>query len=165
MKKSPDLSETLSKGANEAKEIIHQTAGLIEDEWKRLKGSVEESGSVPDGVKTAVGRLGGAVDDVRGFVTTRGPDVVNSAARAARQAGVPIPDGWGAEESADADAETAAGDEVADDAAGEDEVVEAAVGDVNDDTSTEGTAAADEVVEAVADNAAGDEDPAGDDRS
>ncbi len=155
MKKSPDLSETLSKGANEAKEIIHQTAGLIEDEWNRLKGNVEESGSVPEGVKTAVGRLGGAVDDVRGFVTTRGPDVVNSAARAARQAGVPIPDGWGADEPAETDT-----DPVADDAVGDDEVAEEAT---PEDAANE-PVAADEASAEVADDVVGDDDAAGDER-
>ncbi len=155
MKKSPDLSETLSKGANEAKEIIHQTAGLIEDEWKRLKGSVEESGSVPDGVKTAVGRLGDAVDDVRDFVVDRGPDLVNSAARTARQAGVPIPDGWGADEPAEADT-----DPVGDDGAGEDEVA----GEATAEAATNEPVDTDDLSAEIADDAVGDDDTVGDER-
>ena len=46
MKKTPDLSETFSKGAAEAKEILQQTANLIETEWQRLLDAVEESDSV-----------------------------------------------------------------------------------------------------------------------
>ena len=172
MKKSPDLSATLSKGAAEAKEILHQTAGLIEAEWQRLK----DSETVPDQVKSAMERIGdaagsikreassaaeglskdfaGTIDEVRDFVTTMGPQVVASAGRAARQAGVPIPDGWFPEESED-DSEGAA-DDVSDTVLGEvqdvaddvsdtvaDEAQDTTDEDVSDDTSIDDTSADD----------------------
>lgn len=94
MKTSPELQETLAKGAAGAREIINQTTTLIDDEWKRLKQTVEESENVPDGVKTAMERFDGAVDEMREFVTTMAPQVAANATRVARQAGVPVPDDW-----------------------------------------------------------------------
>ena len=146
MKKSPDLSETLSKGANEAKEILQRTAGLIEDEWKRAKGNLEESETVPDGVKSAVNRLGEAVDEMREFVSSHGPQVVSSATNAARQAGVPIPDSWGGT----TDGED--GDDEPDPADGAPE-----------DTTDEATADDDADTAAASDEATADEDTVDDD--
>jgi hypothetical protein len=148
MKKSPDLSETLSKGANEAKEILQQAASLIEDEWKRVKGNLDESESVPDGVKTAVARLGDAVDEMREFVSERGPQVVSSATKAARQAGVPIPDSWGADEADEA--APSPGDTIVEDAVVDDAVEDTAVEDTVADTAD----AADEDVEDGSDKSA-----------
>lgn len=108
MKKTPDLSETFSKGAAEAKEILQQTANLIETEWQRLLDAVEESDSVPDQVKTAVDRLGDTMDDVKEFVATVGPQVFAGGARVARQVGVPVPEEWLATEDAEDSAEEGA---------------------------------------------------------
>ena len=172
MKKSPDLSATLSKGAAEAKEILHNTAGLIEAEWQRLK----DSETVPDQVKTAMHRFGdavgtvkreasttaeglskdvaGTIDEVRDFVTTVGPQVIASAGRVARQAGMPIPDSWLHDESNDES------DDVSDTVA--DEAKELA-DDVSDTVSEVTETVADEVQEGAEEadkaEASTDEDP------
>ena len=169
MKKSPDLSATLSKGAAEAKEILHNTAGLIEAEWQRLK----DSETVPDQVKTAMHRFGdavetvkreasttaeglskdlaGTIDEVRDFVTTMGPQVVASAGRVARQAGVPIPDGWLPDESDDESDDVAddVSDTVADEAKELAEDVSDTVAEVTDTVADEVQEAADEADEAA----------------
>jgi len=116
MKTAPELSETLAKSASEAKERFRSAAGLIDEEFARLKVSMGESESVSEQVKVVVGRIGdaadtlkrevaataeglskdmaGTADEVRGFVSTVGPQVMASATRVARGVGVPVPDGW-----------------------------------------------------------------------
>lgn len=142
MKKTPDLSETFSKGATEAKEILQQTANLIETEWQRLLDAVEESDSVPETVKTAVDRLGHTMDDVKEFVVTVGPQVVVGSARVARQVGVPIPEEWlapedeeAAADAADVAKETIADDTIADDTIADDTIADDTVTEVDEDTA------------------------------
>ncbi len=124
MKMPTDLSNTLSRGADEARGVLQQTASLIEAEWKRIIDAVDGSESVPSQVKTAVGRVDGAVGDVKDFVSTNGPKVVADGVRRAREAGVPIPEDWNLSD-AKADAATAAED-LADEAeAAADDIVDA----------------------------------------
>ena len=113
MRKTPDLSATLAKGAAEAKEILSQTAASLDTEWQRVMRTIDSSDAVPDQVKQqlnqAVARLTSvvesvkreststaeemahdlveAVGDVRTFVTNLASAVV----RAAAHAGVPVP--------------------------------------------------------------------------
>jgi hypothetical protein len=103
------VTDTLNRGAGEARELLQQTATVLENEWKRLMDNVEESSTLPDQVKTAVNRLDGAVGDVRGFVAENGPRVVNEGVRRARDLGVPVPDDWAVAET-DADTATDAAD-------------------------------------------------------
>lgn len=124
MKMPTDLSNTLSRGADEARGVLQQTASLIEAEWKRIIDTVDGSDSVPAPVKTAVGRVDGAVGDVKDFVVTTGPKVVADGVRRAREAGVPIPEDWNLGDAKD-EAEAAAED-LADDAeAAADDIVDA----------------------------------------
>ena len=155
MKTAPELSETLAKSASEAKERFRSAAGLIDEEFARLKVSMGESESVSEQVKVVVGRIGdaadtlkrevaataeglskdmaGTADEVRGFVSTVGPQVMASATRVARGVGVPVPDGW----LHDDDEATDVSDvDVSDGAveATEDTVVDMAEGDGNDES-------------------------------
>ena len=116
MKKTPDFSATLAKGASEAREILEQTATLIDAEWQRLLATIDESETVPDQVKQAVDRFetvvgtarreastaaedlasdfSNTIDEMRDFVTTLAPNVAETSRRAARQFGVPVPNAW-----------------------------------------------------------------------
>ena len=105
MKKTPDLTSVLAKGAADARDILGHTSDMLETEWQRMMRSIESSDLVPDSVKqqlaTAVTRLGAVVDqgrqadmardlaeaaaEVRDFVTNLAAAVVRSAA----QAGMP----------------------------------------------------------------------------
>lgn len=112
-------------------EVLQHTANLIEAEWQRLVDSVDESETIPDSVKSAVGRVGETAEEVRDFVVAVAPQVVASGARVARQAGMPIPEEW-------ADADFAPKADTADDDTADDEVVD---GEVLEDTVVEDTVA------------------------
>ncbi len=161
-----DVSDTLVRGANEARDLLNQTASTIESEWKRLIESVDQSSSLPPQVKTAVNRFDGTVGEVRQFVESNAPKVVTEGARVARRMGVPIPEDWSGPEADVADdvAEDAAdaADDVADDVA-DAELVDDVVASVADDATADSVAdVADQAADATADSVADVADQAAD---
>lgn len=171
MSKTTEFSATLNKGANEAREILRQTAGLVEAEWARIKDSVEGSETMPTPVKTVVGKLGDAVDtvkreatseegigstltstldDVRGYVSGATPQkLVADGLQSVRQAGVPVPDSWLSDVEAAADTVADAATDVATDAADvAADATDAATDTVADAADTVADAAAETVDEA-----------------
>ncbi|MEM8925137.1 MAG: hypothetical protein AAGD35_16660 [Actinomycetota bacterium] len=120
MKKPADFSDTINRGATEARDAVQQAATVIENEWKRIVSSVEDTDKVPSQVKVVVDRLDGTVDHVKDFVSTNGPKAFNEGVRVARQYGVPVPEDWGSA--------TDAAEDVADD------IVDAELVDTVEDT-------------------------------
>ncbi|MEM7341838.1 MAG: hypothetical protein AAF467_24540 [Actinomycetota bacterium] len=171
MSKTTDFSATLNKGANEAREILRQTAGLIEAEWARIKDSVEGSETIPTPVKTVVGKVGDAVDtvkreatseeglgstltstldDVRGYVGNVTPQkLVTDGLQSVSKAGVPVPDSWLSEAEAAADTVADAATDVAAEAGDVADAAAETVADAAETVADEAEAAADEAADIV----------------
>ena len=65
MKRNPDLSATIAKSAQEAKDLLRQTAAVIDGEWKRIAGELDEAETVSEQMKVGFDRIEDVVRSVR----------------------------------------------------------------------------------------------------
>ena len=104
---SDTLSETFSRRAADAKDILGRTASLVDTEWQRLLESVDGAERVPSQVKQAVGRLDGVVDSVKREAST----VAENGRRVVEQIGDTLPTPWRTD-TEDADTDTVIDSEI-----------------------------------------------------